>query len=380
MCTFVSEIQVDFPKPAQDNNPMANDSTRVKISDIATLAGVSAGTVDRVIHNRGEVSEKTRKKVMGIIREMDYQPDILASTLASRKSYQFASLLPRADKANPFWSSPAKGLQSAWDEISHFGITLQKHHFCYHSQESFIKSTQAILQDPPSGIILAPVFSGQTTIFMEQLEKLKIPVVFINTNLESSHNVAFVGQDAGSSGRVAAKLLDYGLTDQADIFIVNLISEKGGNNHILNREMGFRGYFNEKGDQDLSRITTLNIHSRNTNEVEDVLLTHLTRSRTSTEQTGIFVSNSKVFMVAGLVKQEGLQNTKLIGYDLLEQNQAFLRDGVIDFLISQQPHQQGYASVMTLFNHLVMKKPVTKNQFLPIDIITKENIDFYIKR
>lgn len=50
--------------------------TRVTITDIAERAGVSAGTVDRVIHKRGEVAAKTREKVLQIIREMNYEPDI----------------------------------------------------------------------------------------------------------------------------------------------------------------------------------------------------------------------------------------------------------------------------------------------------------------
>ena len=44
---------------------------KVSIKDVAKRAGVSIGTVDRVIHNRGRVSEKTQKKVLKICREMD---------------------------------------------------------------------------------------------------------------------------------------------------------------------------------------------------------------------------------------------------------------------------------------------------------------------
>jgi LacI family transcriptional regulator len=81
-----------------------------------------------------------------------------------------------------------------------------------------------------------------------------------------------------------------------------------------------------------------------------------------------------------LAGKNGLNNYTLIGYDLLEQTQEFLKKGIIDFLISQKPREQGYKSVMALFNYLVMKKQIVKDQYLPIDIITKENIDFYINQ
>jgi LacI family transcriptional regulator len=68
-------------------------------------------------------------------------------------------------------------------------------------------------------------------------------VVFLNTRIDNQDNTAFVGQDPIQSGKVAARLMDYGLDVDAEIFIINIISEKGGNSHILNREKGFRQFF-----------------------------------------------------------------------------------------------------------------------------------------
>ena len=57
---------------------------KIRIKDIARLANVSTGTVDRVLHNRGEVSAKSREKVEKVLKEINYQPNIYASALASR--------------------------------------------------------------------------------------------------------------------------------------------------------------------------------------------------------------------------------------------------------------------------------------------------------
>ena len=54
-----------------------------------------------------------------------------------------------------------------------------------------------------------------------------------------------------------------------------------------------------------------------------------------------------------------------------------LKDGKIDFLISQRPEEQGYAAVTALFNKLFLNKEVQRKHFMPIDIIAKENIDYY---
>ena len=73
---------------------------KIRIKDIAQCAGVSVGTVDRVLHNRPNVSPKARIKVEKALKDMDYQPNMYASALAvsythldvyKRQAFMFAS-------------------------------------------------------------------------------------------------------------------------------------------------------------------------------------------------------------------------------------------------------------------------------------------------
>ena len=66
---------------------MVSDSNIVTINDVAKAAGVSKGTVDRVLHNRGEVSKKSKEKVLRVIEELGYKPNLYASMLASQKKH-----------------------------------------------------------------------------------------------------------------------------------------------------------------------------------------------------------------------------------------------------------------------------------------------------
>jgi len=61
--------------------------SKVRIKDIAEIANVSIGTVDRVIHNRGEVSQSTRDRIQNLLREYNYKPDIIASSLVIETSH-----------------------------------------------------------------------------------------------------------------------------------------------------------------------------------------------------------------------------------------------------------------------------------------------------
>ena len=68
---------------------------------------------------------------------------------------------------------------------------------------------------------------------------------------------------------------------------------------------------------------------------------------------------------------------QIMGYDMVPKNQECVRQGSISFLIAQHAYQQGYASVDALFNAIVMKREVNPVNYMPIEILTKENVDFY---
>ena len=70
------------------------------LKDVARLAGVSRGTVDRVIHNRGNVSKQSYDNVMRIIKDIGYEPNIYASILAHDKNRVVALLLPQGVLGN----------------------------------------------------------------------------------------------------------------------------------------------------------------------------------------------------------------------------------------------------------------------------------------
>ncbi len=69
----------------------------------------------------------------------------------------------------------------------------------------------------------------------------------------------------------------------------------------------------------------------------------------------------------------------MVGFDLIEPNVEYLHRNIIDFLINQNPMRQGYLSIVNLFNHLVLKKEVEQLQYLPLDIVVSENVDYYVK-
>ena len=90
------------------------------------------------------------------------------------------------------------------------------------------------------------------------------------------------------------------------------------------------------------------------------------------------MTNSRIHKVAQYISKIGGKKIFLIGYDLTAENLSCLRKGLIDFLICQKPEEQGYNSTMAMFNYLLNRKTIVKINYSPIDIIVKENVEFYL--
>ena len=91
------------------------------------------------------------------------------------------------------------------------------------------------------------------------------------------------------------------------------------------------------------------------------------------------VFNSRVYQVAGYLQETGHHLEGLVGYDLLHKNVEYLKSGEVNYLIGQRPGLQGYCGVKALCDHVVFKRPVTGVKYMPIDILMKENINFYFE-
>jgi len=343
----------------------------IRIMDIAEKAGVSIGTVDRVLHSRGEVSDETRDKILKIISDFDYRPNILASSLASKKVTTFASLTPWAPDKDAFWSKPQEGIEKAIDKLRHYGVRLQQFYFKMEDPETFTKEANKILELSPDGVLLAPWAKRESLIFTQELDQRAIPYVFIDSNLKEANPISFIVQNPIQSGYLAAKLLDYGIAPISNILIIHITKDLQNANHLLQREKGFLDYFEAVKDKS-HRIFKIEVPS------DCVQIANKLKACISELKSieAIFVTNSKVNLVAGFFDQFN-NRPKIIGYDLIPKNIDLLLYNKIDFLLNQKPESQGYVATNLLFDQIVRKEKIKNANYTSIDIITRENIEYY---
>jgi LacI family transcriptional regulator len=344
---------------------------RVRIKDIAEIAQVSIGTVDRVIHNRGEVSPATREKIQRLLLEFDYKPDIAARSLALKREIHLAVVMPKVVHNHSFWTLPRLGIQKAMDALEHRHVVLHEFYFDQMARAPFRALVKQFPYEGVEGILFAPVFQEESLQFVRRCASCGLPVILFNSFLEERSVASFVGQDAYQSGYVAARLMDYGLEQGRDLAVVNMSARTGHYTHITDRERGFRTYFERKRGR-LNRLVSVDLYG-----ADDCMLKEKLRITLADHDiAGIFVTNSRVHKVARCLTELD-QVVRLVGYDLLPENILFLEQERIDFLLSQRPEDQAYKGFNSLYNLVVFNRKPASRQWLPIDIITRENLPYY---
>ncbi|MBJ6367437.1 substrate-binding domain-containing protein [Snuella sedimenti] len=344
----------------------------VTISDIAKEANVSVGTVDRVLHNREGVSKKTAKKVKAIIKKHNFKTNKIASSLALNKKLKITTLIPQSNADNTFWKAPLMGTQSAQEEVEKFGITVNNFSFDQFDASSYLNTFETLMQSNPDGVVIAPIFIKETHQITKTLDDNNIPYVFINVELEGFNNISFIGQDAFKAGLLAGKLMHLCLKDDYSILIIHTRLNVDNHQAISERIHGFNDYFLNNRLPIKSSIANI-IDLNNTEQLKKDLKLILEENPSI---NGVYVPSSRISVFANCLNNITSKELALIGFDNTEQNIKCLNEDKVSFLISQQPFIQGHKSITLMTNYLIEKKTPEQKIYSPIEILTKENVNF----
>ncbi len=335
------------------------------IKDIAKEAGVSIGTVDRVLHNRGKVSEIALKKVQAVIERIDYKPNLIARRLKTGTSVNLHVLIPDPEK-DDYWKQCALGLNKASSELNAYGAHITLQPYDTGTNSAFLDSAVKILNKKPDGILIAPLYSAEAMEFFNQCKEENIPYLTINTFIEESHPVSFIGQDLHQSGTLAARLIHLAKPEAGLAAVIHLHEDYQNSRHLTEKEKGFRDYFSARNVP----VQTIKVGQHASMEK----IIHLFNGSIP---DGLFVTTSKTYLLQPLLEILP-PGTCVVGYDLIEKNTQLLKEDLIHFLIHQNPQQQGYIGLNYLFNYLVLKAEIPAKKLLPLEVVLRENLDSYL--
>jgi len=180
-----------------------------KIKDVADKAGVSTASVSRVLSGKENVSEEMRERVMVAVRELDYQPNLVARSLRSQQSTTVGLIV--SDIRNPFFTDVSRAVE---DTMHAQGFAL----FLCNADEDPDKETLYLDQmhaQNVAGIIYSP--TRQSAISFRDLD-ISVPTVIIDRAVRSNDVDMVLIDNIEAAYRLTEHLIENGYRRIAGLF------------------------------------------------------------------------------------------------------------------------------------------------------------------
>jgi LacI family transcriptional regulator len=329
----------------------------VTIKEIAAAAGVSRGTVDRVLHNRKDVNPDVARQIREFADKMGYIPNRAGKILAARKQQiRFGCLLP--DLGNPFFDKVIDGFKRAESELRDYGVTVEIVHLHGFYVQTHIEAIKKMAAAGYSGMCVTTLDVPEIQKEIYTITQSGVPVVSVNTDIPDSGRICYVGTDYIKAGRSAAGMLSLISKERQKILIVSGSFQIRGHNE---RIKGFKAGLEEHGIA-YDIVDTVEAFDDNEDSYKltrGILISH-------PEITSIFVVAGGVPGAYRAVKELKRDTIIILVFDELPEIKQAVKEGGIGFTIGQEPELQGYTGIMRLFSWLMEEG---KNQ--PHDYITQ---------
>ncbi len=335
------------------------------IKEIAELAGVSRGTVDRVLNHRGFVNADTEKKVLEIANLLNYQPNKAGMALAAQKKKYVIGVLLFSEE-NPFFDAVIDGLHQKLEELSIYGCTVLMRRVPF-DLEAQLDTIDALREEGIHGLILSPYNAAEIQFKIDELWAAGIPCVTVNTDIPNSKRIAYVGSDYLKCGRVAANLLQL-----VGSGIIRLGIVTGSHNILCHEERihGFSDYV--KTNKLPVQIVDIRENGDDDYQSYDVVSAMLSEHP---EINALYFTAAGVFGGCRAIQNSELQKQPVvITFDAVPSTVEMLKAGIVTATICQHPEEQGARSLALLVDYLLTNKlPEQPLVHMDLEIKVKES-------
>ncbi len=334
------------------------------MQEIATLAGVSRGTVDRVLNNRGGVSEETKKKILEIAEMSNYEPNKAGIALAVQKrNLKIGVLL--FQQSGLFFEDIKRGLAEKNEELSVYGITLEYRQTDF-DENAQLAAIRELVDSGINGLIIAPWNHELIKKELLRLEADGIPVITVNTDINDSHRIAYVGSNPFKCGQVAGGLMGMITGGSGRIGIIT------GSHELQGHEARIQGFL----DILSKKYPNLSVSAIEECRDDDYRSFELVQKMLSDDpklNAFFFTAGGVYGGCKAIAAAKG--DYKVITFDDIETTREYILSDVITATICQDPIAQGSRALSLLADILVLgKQPESATNYTDINIKIKESL------
>jgi len=342
---------------------------RFGVRDVAKIAKVSVGTVDRAINGRGDISPSTRERVLAIAKEHGYVPNLTARALSfSKSTIRIGVCIPREIRF--FYDPLYAGVIDEAGRYSHVGIEVIYKPVKKLSSRA-AGAVNQLLDSNIQALIFTPGSSHEVAPLIEKAEKgANVRVVCVASDDSPSDRSAAISVDPNINGALAAELMARVVPAGSDVVIVTgmLVTEE----HRRKVE-SFQRVFPEECPKGRT-LELIEGHE----EPEEVYRKTVQLLRSHRSLAGIYVSTVNCIPVCRAVEeQKRAGSIKIIATDLFAELAPYFRRGTLCASIYQNPYRQGQLAVRLILDHLLNGLPFPDHQFINPIIALKSNLELF---
>jgi LacI family transcriptional regulator len=342
------------------------------IKDVAKEAGVSIGTVDRVLHNRGRVSDLNIKTVLAAVEKLQYSPSQIARALVNRKNnLRIGITYPKVD--NDFWSEIPNGIELARNKLLPFGVELLVEYTETYDVRDQIVSIDRLIAKDIDGLLFTSVeYSSAEQIECHIPENVPYATV-VNPVAPVSRCAFHIGPDDFILGNLAARLVSLFCGETCNLV---LLAPNYNHNGTQQRIAGVLSKLN----QNLPGINLLKVFPISGFTDEDIRNNVYNAAVHAIKMfpylNAIYVSDGFFDLAALAVRDEHLGGkVKVFGHEYTSTLPELISQDFVSATIYQKPAEQWYQAVMMLTDLLCgnLTVPVQDTR-IECSIIIKETL------
>lgn len=335
------------------------------IQQIAQLAGVSRGTVDRVLNHRGRVRPEVAERVTRVAAELGYVPKHPKTQELGSKTIGVVTQLCHSS----FMIAVNRGIADIRAELESQGIRVLLREGSGVDEAEQLRAIDELEAAGIDALAIMPVDCDGVRLRLNRLHsEHQLPIVTFNTDLVGTERLCFVGLDNWRSGQAAAGLMGLMTRGSGKILgITGYFSNSAGSRRV-------DGFVEELKKQ-FPNLELVGIQSSfdQSDEVERIILHTMA---VYPDLAGIFIaSGGQAGVVRAFEKLRLKRRPYVIIYDLTPKNERYLREGAVDFLIDQEGYLQSYRAIGLLADQLRWgRAPEREYMYTEICIKTKYNL------
>ena len=352
------------------NSPTKAGTSHPGIQDVADALGISRGTVDRALHGRRGVSEKTKLQVIRAAQKLGYRPNLAARYLSSSRHITIGVAIPR--EVAYFYDEVREGIFEAATLFEALGIKILHRPYKRFGQNE-VEAVQDMLQEDISGLVISPAYPHRLLTHIEEATRRDIPVVCVATDAPGTPRLTSISVNPLVSGALAGELMGHFLPDNSEVIIfIGMHATVDHEQKLQSFRSSFRSYC-PKGK--IAAVV----------EAHDEAAEAYLKTRKILEQhravKGIYVATANSMPVVRALEELGLAGAvKVISTDLFPAMFAHIKSNTIAATIHQRAREQGAIALQTIVRFLTEKlKPAPQISINPA-IVMRSNLDLFIPR